>query len=68
MLEMLLRQQGRFISTDLFMDRIWGYESQSEQNVVWAYISYLRKKLNAIGSNVRISANRGRGYILEVEI
>lgn len=68
MLEMLLRQQGRFISTDQFMDRIWGYESQSEQNVVWAYISYLRKKLNAIGSNVRISANRGRGYILEAGI
>jgi len=68
MIEMLMRQQGRFISTEQFMDRIWGYESQSEQNVVWAYISYLRKKLNAIGSNVRISASRGRGYILEVEI
>ncbi len=50
------------------MDRIWDYESQSEQNVVWAYISYLRKKLNAISSNVCISANLRRGYILEVEI
>lgn len=67
MLEMLLRQKGRFISTEQFMDHIWGYESESEQNVVWAYISYLRKKLNAIGSNVRIVASRGRGYVLEVD-
>ena len=40
MMELLMRQQGRFISTEQFMERIWGYESESEINVVWAYISY----------------------------
>lgn len=67
MMELLMRQQGRFISTEQFMERIWGYESESEINVVWAYISYLRKKLSALGANVKISASRGRGYMLEVE-
>lgn len=65
MLELLMRQQGRFISTEQFMERIWGYESDSEQNVVWAYISYLRRKLETVGANARITASRGRGYLLE---
>ena len=67
MMELLMRQQGRFISTEQFMERIWGYESESEINVVWAYISYLRRKLSALGANVKITASRGRGYMLEVE-
>ena len=65
MLELLMRQQGRLISTEQFMEHIWGYESAAEINVVWAYISYLRRKLEAIGANIRISARRGQGYLLE---
>ena len=65
MLELLMRQQGRLISTAQFMEHIWGYESAAEINVVWAYISYLRRKLEAIGANIRISARRGQGYLLE---
>ncbi len=65
MLELLLRQQGRPISTEQFMERIWGYDSEAEINVVWAYISYLRRKLEAVGADVRIAAQRGRGYVLE---
>ena len=67
MLEMLMRQQGRPISTEQFMERIWGYDSEAEINVVWAYISYLRRKLEGLHSNVKITASRGRGYTLEVE-
>ena len=67
MLEMLMRQQGRPISTEQFMDRIWGYDSEAEINVVWAYISYLRRKLEAVGADVRITARRGQGYLLEVD-
>lgn len=67
MMEMLLRQPKTLISADRFMDRIWGYDSEAEQNVVWVYISYLRKKLAAIGANVRIRAQRGVGYCLEEE-
>ena len=66
MLEMLMRNPKRLISTDAFMDRIWGYESEAELNVVWVYISYLRKKLEAVGANVKIKAQRGVGYYLEV--
>ena len=65
MLELLMRQKGRLISTEQFMERIWGYDSDAELNVVWAYISYLRRKLEMVGSNVRIAARRGQGYLLE---
>ena len=65
MLEMLMRQPNRLVSTERFMERIWGYDSESEVNVVWVYISYLRKKLAAVGANVRIKAQRNAGYCLE---
>ena len=65
MMEMLMKSSGRPISTESFMTHIWGYESEAEVNVVWVYISYLRKKLAALNANVQISALRGRGYILE---
>jgi len=65
MLELLMRQKGRLISTEQFMERIWGYDSDAEINVVWAYVSYLRRKLEAVGASVRISARRGQGYLLE---
>ena len=65
MLELLMRHTGRPISTEQFMEHIWGYNSEAEINVVWAYISYLRRKLEAVGGNVRITARRGQGYLLE---
>ena len=65
MLEMLMSNPGQVISPDLFMDKIWGYDSEAEQNVVWVYISYLRKKITSIGSQVKIKAARGLGYSLE---
>ncbi len=68
MLELLMRQTGRLISTEQFMEHIWGYDSEAEINVVWAYISYLRRKLEAVGADVRIAARRGQGYLLEEAI
>ena len=65
MMELMMSNPKTIMSTEHFMDRIWGYDSESEINVVWAYISYLRKKLQTIGSNVELKALRGRGYILE---
>ena len=65
MLELLMQQKGRPISTEQFMESIWGYDSEAEINVVWAYISYLRRKLESAGANIRISARRGQGYVLE---
>ena len=65
MMEMLMKSNGRPISTESFMTRIWGYDSEAEVNVVWVYISYLRKKLAALNADIQISALRGRGYVLE---
>lgn len=66
MLEMLMINPGQIISTEQFMDKIWGYDSDAELNVVWVYISYLRKKLTALEANVRIKASRNAGYSLEI--
>lgn len=65
MMEMLMRQPKWLISSELFMERIWGYDSDSEINVVWVYISYLRKKLTSIDANIQIKAQRNAGYSLE---
>ncbi len=62
MLEMFMTNPGQIISVDQFMDKIWGYDSDAEQNVVWVYISYMRKKLVSTGSCAQIKATRGVGY------
>ena len=67
MLELLMAKPGNIISVDTFMDHIWGYDSDTESNVVWVYVSYLRKKLAAVGSNVKIKASRNAGYSLVSE-
>ena len=47
------------------MERIWGQDSDAEINVVWVYVSYLRKKLAALGADIQIKATRNAGYSLE---
>ena len=53
-------------SAEKIMERVWGWDSDAEINVVWVHISNLRKKLKNIDSAVSIYANRGLGYVLEV--
>jgi len=65
MMEMLLCNPHQLISTERFMEKIWGFDSDSEINVVWVYISYLRKKLSALHANVQIKVTRNAGYSLE---
>ena len=65
MMEMLMRSPRKLISTETFMDRIWGYNSETDLNIVWVYISALRKKLKAIDADIEIKAQRGVGYYLE---
>ncbi len=65
MMEMLMRNPRHLIPSERFMEHIWGYDSEAELNVVWVYISYLRKKLVALGANIRIRAARNAGYSLE---
>jgi len=66
LMEMLMERRGAVISAEQFMEKIWDVDSDAEMNVVWVYISGLRKKLLAIGANVAIRANRNIGYSLEV--
>lgn len=65
MMEMLMNNPGQVISTERFLERIWGYDGESEVNVVWVYISTLRKKMASLGVSVQIKAARGVGYSLE---
>ncbi len=67
MMEMLMMNQHHIIPAERFMEKIWGYESDAEINVVWVYISYLRKKLTALHSNITIKSSRNAGYSLEEE-
>ncbi len=64
-MEMLMANSGQVISTERFMERVWGYDSEAEINVVWVNISGLRKKIAALGAHVQIKAARGVGYSLE---
>ena len=64
-LEMLLEHPSQVISTERFLEKIWGYDSDAEINVVWVYISYLRKKLEALNADIQIKVTRNAGYSLE---
>ncbi len=66
MLEMMMLSPNAVISAERFMEKIWGYDSETEMNVVWVYLSNLRKKFTELKANVNIRANRSIGYTLEV--
>lgn len=65
MLEFMMSNPNHVISSERFMEKIWGYDSDAEISVVWVYISYLRKKLTALHADIQIKATRNVGYSLE---
>ena len=65
MMELLMANAGQLLSTDQFLEKIWGLDSDVESSVVWVYISYLRKQLTALNAKVSIRAVRNAGYVLE---
>lgn len=65
-MELFLRAPQVVLSAERILERVWGWDSDAEINVVWVHISNLRKKLKTLGSRVSIYANRGMGYVLEV--
>lgn len=65
MMEMLMQNPNIIIPIDTFFEKIWGYDNETEINVVWVYISYLRKKLKDLKSNVKIKVSRNIGYYME---
>ena len=66
-MRLLLQSGERIVSKEVILARVWGYESNAVENHVEVYVGFLRKKLRAIGSDVRIEAIRRLGYHLEVE-
>lgn len=65
MMEILLSNPRNLVSSERLMEKIWGYETDAEINVVWVYISYLRKKLASLNANIQIKSSRNAGYTLE---
>lgn len=65
LIELFMRNPGQVFSSERIMELIWGYDAEAETDVVWTYISFLRKKLREIGSDAEIKTIRGAGYALE---
>ena len=63
----LLQSKDKNLSKEVLLARVWGYDSNAVENHVEVYVGFLRKKLQSIGSNVRIAAIRRMGYHLEVD-
>ena len=61
----LMHHPKQILSPLQFLDNIWDIDSNAGENTVWTYISYLRRKLEAIDSNLVLRTMRGAGYILE---
>lgn len=67
LMRQLLLSQDQLLSKETLLIRVWGLDTENGENSVEVYIGFLRKKLKAIGSDLTISAVRGRGYSLEVQ-
>lgn len=66
LLELFITHPGFVFSTEHLMDKIWGLDSESDIDVVWTHIGFVRKKLKTVGANIEIKTIRGAGYSLEV--
>lgn len=64
LMEILMLNKENVAKRDYCISKIWGYDSDIEYNSTDVYISFLRKKLNALKSNVNIKSIRGVGYSL----
>lgn len=63
-IEMLLLNKGKTLGKEKIIEKIWGFDSEAEYNTIEVYVSFLRRKLNAVGSKVEIRSIRGFGYTL----
>ena len=66
LMELFVQHPGYVFSADHLMEKIWGMDSESDVDVVWTHIGFVRKKLRSIGADVEIKTMRGTGYLLEV--
>lgn len=66
MCELLMLNQKQVVTKETLLLKLWGYESDAEDNNVEVYISFLRKKLDHLRSTVKIKTIRMVGYCLEL--
>ena len=66
-LELLMIHKNQILTKEMLIEKVWGYDGEAEYNNVEVYISFLRKKLAHIHSNIKVKVTRGVGYSLEVE-
>ena len=65
LIQLFIKNPHQVFSTERLMELVWGFDCESELDVVWTYIGFLRKKLKTFGANVEIKTMRGIGYALE---
>ena len=65
MMTLFMENPRILFSVQQLMDKVWGWDTEAEINVVWVNISTLRKKLTELGAETEIRVNRGTGYSLE---
>ena len=65
LMELFLRNPRQVFSSEHLMEKIWGLDSESEMEVIWTYIGFLRRKLKALQADIEIKTIRGAGYALE---
>lgn len=66
LMEQLMLNQGIYQTSEQLLVQVWGYDTEAEIGTVWVYLSYLRKRLQALDAKVQIRAKRNVGYRLEV--
>lgn len=64
LMEYLILNANRILSKEQISNKVWGYENSVEYNNTEVYISFLRKKLLFLKSEVKIKTVRGIGYSL----
>ena len=64
LLEILMLANGKTVVKERLVDKIWGYDSEAEYNTIEVYVSFLRKKLLAVGANTEVKSVRGVGYMI----
>ena len=65
LMELFIRHPHQVFSTEHIMDQVWEHDSNSDLDVVWTYIGFLRKKLKSVDADIEIKTIRGAGYLLE---
>lgn len=65
LLELFFHNPNQILSKETLIQRVWGFDNDAEYNNLEVYLSFVRKKLAFVGSQIKIKATRGLGYSLE---